>query len=198
MCLADDDFDELHPLTVKTMKVSHRVHAAASDRARVADEMEEHRLPAQVSEPYLGAVGGRQLEVRRLDPWCQSLAEQLRRHVTHPEVAEVEVFDRVTYLDESCSPPLPAVGEGWRACGLVESTCVTRSHGVDRHDVCLLARESTLIVAGTRARARGQGPRLNGSPRLCSLDPLGAETADCDQGPPATKRSCVRSMAVTS
>ena len=66
MSLPDNDVDELHAVAVEAIQLLHRQNSAAGQRSRVADEVDEHRLPAQVAKPQPFSLRRRQLEVRRV------------------------------------------------------------------------------------------------------------------------------------
>jgi hypothetical protein len=107
--LADEHLDELHPLAVEAVKLPHRVDAAASDRAGVADEVQQDRSPTQVAQPQPASLRGGQLEAGCLVAGGQAGTEQFGQHVPHPEMPEVEVLARVENVDEPRGPSGPAV-----------------------------------------------------------------------------------------
>lgn len=61
--LPDEHVDEAHAAAVEPVQLPHRVDASTCHGARVADEVEQHRLPSQVAEPHPLSVGRPKLEV---------------------------------------------------------------------------------------------------------------------------------------
>ena len=172
MSLADDHLDEPHPLAVEPIQLTHRGHAAARDRAGIADKVEQHRPPPQVAQPYPLPIGGRQLELRCITTRRQAGAEQLGDHVPHPEVPKVEVLDRVEQLDQPLRSPVresPSTRRaGAAASAICPGSCITHQ------------RRSPLA-----------GPRHPGFPRTRCV---GIPATAARYRPPSTPRNCGRSV----
>jgi hypothetical protein len=112
MCLPDEHLDEGHPIAVELMELRHRRDAASGHRAGVADEMQEHRPPSEIPQPDARALGRMQLEVRCLGSRRQASTEQLSNHVSHPEVSEIEIVDRVELMDQPFDPVPTLLADG--------------------------------------------------------------------------------------
>jgi hypothetical protein len=106
--LANDHVDELNPLPVEAVKLFQRQNSAARQRSGVADEMQQDRPAAKGAQAQSAPAGGLEVEVGRRHARNHVVAacgaEQFGEHVAEPEVAKVEVVDRIEACDQACGP----------------------------------------------------------------------------------------------